>query len=578
MSSKLRGIAAAPGLCIGKAMVLNEEDYKCTRQLITAPDVEKEVSRFGQAVETAVRQLQSLQEEVAARLGESEGQIIGAQVLMASDPALADSVLAKVVQELVSAETAVDEACNEQARMLEELDDEYLAARAADMRDVGRRIIAVLTGTTDLGVILGSLEVGTILVAGELTPSETAAINVEKIAGIVLDRGGRTSHTAILARSLGIPAVMGLGHATKVVSNGDLILIDGDKGEATINPASDDLLRFRSEMDFAECRKRRLSLLRNLPAVTVDGRRVELAANIGGAMETGLVESYGAQGVGLFRTEFLFIERNCAPSEDEQFEIYKEVLSSLEPDPVVVRTLDAGGDKEIPYLGLPQEDNPFLGLRAIRLCLKEKGIFKTQLRALLRASNFGALRIMFPMVADVQELRDARRELENARIELKSQGIIVSDKIQIGIMVEVPSAALQADVLACECDFFSIGTNDLVQYTMAADRGNPAVGYLSDPFYPPVLRLISRTIEEGHKNGIWVGMCGEMAGMLPAIPLLVGMGIDELSMAPASVPAAKGIIRSLNHGNAIDIWNRVQQMTDRNEIRAYLEDLVNNLT
>ncbi len=574
MSVRLVGVAASPGLGIGRAVVLSQSQVECARHSIDPGDAGEEVCRFTRAVKMTVKQLNILRGEVAAKLGESEAEIIAAQAIMASDPSLAESVANRIMQELIFAERAVYEACEEQACMLEKLGDEYFAARAADIRDVGRRIIAGLAGVADLAVFPEGLEDGTVLVAKDLAPSEAAAIDVTKVTGIVLDRGGRTSHTAIFACSLGIPAIVGLGNAAEIIKNRDLILVNGNKGEVMINPNADELSKFTEEVNSAALRNKQLSRMRDFPSVTTDGRQVQLAANISGIREISLVKDSGSNGVGLFRTEFLFADRESAPSEDEQFETYKEVLSELAPCPIVIRTLDIGGDKEIPYLKLPSEDNPFLGLRAIRLCLKEKNLFRTQLRALLRASNFGVLRIMFPMVADVSELRLAKRELDNVRTELRAEGVHVAENIEVGIMVEVPSAAVQADVLARECDFFSIGTNDLIQYTMASDRGNPAVWYLNDPFHPAVLRLIARTIEEGHLKGIWVGMCGEMAGNPPAIPLLIGMGIDELSMAPSLVPRVKEIVRELDYSVSKDVWNKVQQMSDKGEIRSYLEDVV----
>lgn len=574
MGLQFQGIDAAPGLCKGKAVVLKQQKIGWASRTIGADDVENEVSRFNKAVEVAVSQLEELARQVASKVGEAEAEIMRAQGLMASDPGFTEDVANRIRQNLVSAENAVQEVSEEQAKMLEGLGDEYLAARGADMRDVGRRILAALTGSADRAVVLGNLEPDTVIVADDLAPSETAAIDIENIGGIVLDLGGRTSHTAILARSMGIPAVMGLGNATGVIQDGSLVLIDGNKGLVVVNPGADTLRDFDKAIELEEQRRQELSLLKDLPAMTTDGHLVELACNIGSGQEAKLVIDSGADGVGLFRTEFLFIDRNSPPSEEEQFEIYKQVLSELAPRPIVIRTLDAGGDKYIPYLNIPDEENPFLGFRAIRLCLQEKGLFRSQLRALLRASTFGTLRIMFPMVADIHELRAAKREYEIVKAELESEGVEVADNVQVGIMIEVPSAAIQADILAAECDFFSIGTNDLVQYTMASDRGNPAVAYLSDPFYPSVLRLIARTIDEGHRHGIWVGMCGEMAGMPPAVPLLVGMGIDELSMAPASVPRAKQIIRNISSGEVRAVWEKVRMMTDKDQIRAYLEGLV----
>lgn len=576
MGLRLEGIAAAPGLCKGKAVVLKQQKLEWTGRAIGPEDIDREVARFEKAVEIAVSQLEQLAQQVATNVGEAEAEIMRAQALMASDPGFVEDVKTRISLNLVSAETAVQEVSEEQARMLESLEDEYLAARAADMRDVGRRILAALTGAADRSVLLGALEPGSVVVADDLAPSETAAMDIRNVVGIVLDGGGRTSHTAILARSMGIPAVMGLGNATSAIEDGSLVLVDGNKGIVMVNPEGAEVKEFEAALAEDQRRKRELALLRDLPAITSDGHIIELASNIGGAGEIQLVLDSGSDGVGLFRTEFMFIDRNNPPSEEEQFEVYRKVLSELAPRPVVIRTLDAGGDKYIPYLNLPDEENPFLGFRAIRLCLKEKELFRAQLRALLRASVYGTLRIMFPMVADIHELRAAKREYEIVKAELESEGIPVADNVQVGIMIEVPSAAIQADVLAQECDFFSIGTNDLVQYTMACDRGNPMVAYLSDPFYPAVLRLIARTVEEGHRQGIWVGMCGEMAGMPPAVPLLLGMGIDELSMAPASVPRAKEIIRGMSYEEARQIWQKVKTMTDKDEIRSYLESLVGN--
>lgn len=574
MKRRLEGIAASPGLCVGRAVRAQCVSVEHAGRSISPQEVEGEIQRWTEAVEAASRELDQIQQDVAKKLGQGEADIFGAQALMMRDPTLSEAVQGLVRHDLLSAEKATLQACEAHAKVLENLDDQYLAARALDMRDIGRRLVRCLLGLTADSCMPKVIEKNTVLVAEDLTPSETASLDFGKVSGIVLDKGGKTSHTAILARSFGIPAVVGLKDVTSAAETGDLVLVDGDKGVAIVDPGEEELAESRARILAMAERRRRLDLLRDLPSVTRDGRRVELAANIGGEEEVQLVKNAGAEGVGLFRTEFLFIHRDSMPSEEQQFQVYSKVLSELSPRPVVIRTLDAGGDKEIPYLHLPGEDNPFLGLRAIRLCLKEPGIFRTQLRALLRASVYGNLRIMFPMVACLAELRAAKKELQSVRAELEAEGVQVSEDIQVGIMVEVPSAAIEADLMAGECDFFSIGTNDLVQYTMACDRGNPAVGYLSDPFYPAVLRLISRTIEEGHKKNIWVGMCGEMAGMPAAIPLLVGMEIDELSMASSGAPAAKEIVRGLDSGRAASVWQAVRGMTSNTEIRSYLEALV----
>lgn len=574
MKRRLEGIAASPGLCAGRAVLVECVDVEHAGRGISPKEVEGEIERWAEALETASKELAEIEQDVARKLGQAEAEIFGAQAMMMRDPTLGEAVQRMIRHDLISAEKATLQACEAHAKVLEGLDDQYLAARALDMRDIGKRLVRCLLGIKADSNVPRSPEENTVLVAEDLTPSETASLDFTKVSGIVLNKGGKTSHTAILARSFGIPAVAGLSDVTSVARTGDTILVDGDKGIVTVDPGEDELRDSRARIEAMTERRKRLDSLRDLPSVTRDGRHIELSSNIGGEEEVQLVKNAGAEGVGLFRTEFLFIHKDSMPTEEQQFEVYSRVLEELRPRPVVIRTLDAGGDKEIPYLQLPGEENPFLGLRAIRLCLREPEIFRVQLRALLRASVYGNLRIMFPMVASLAELRAAKKEYESVKAELVAEGVKVSPDIQVGIMVEVPSAALEADVLAGECDFFSIGTNDLTQYTMACDRGNPAVGYLSDPFYPAVLRLIARTIEEGHKKGIWVGMCGEMAGMPAAIPLLAGMGIDELSMASSGAPAAKEVVRSLETAGAAEVWQKVKGMTSNTEIRSFLESRV----
>ncbi|QUL98181.1 MAG: phosphoenolpyruvate--protein phosphotransferase [Candidatus Fermentithermobacillus carboniphilus] len=578
VNAKLTGIGAAPGVSVGKAVLVRTFDLdsvEALRKTISKEDSEREIKRYKDAVKVALDELESLEKDVKGRLGEDKAAIFTAQRLMLEDPTLEYTIETKISENLFTAERACLEACEEQAKMLESMDDPYFAARAVDMRDIGKRLVRCLLGIQDRGS-LKSIPEGSVVVAYDLAPSDTACLEIDKVVGIVLDRGGRTSHTAILARSLGIPAVVGTQNATQLVSQGDILTLDGDKGEVGINPDEAVLSAFTARVQKFIDEKKRLSLLKDLPAMTKDGKRVELAANIGNVSDVPMVLNAGADGVGLFRTEFLFLDRTSVPTEEEQFEAYKEVLSKLSPRPIVVRTLDIGGDKEIPYLGLPKEENPFLGLRAIRLCLKERELFRTQLRALLRAASYGNLKIMFPMISNLNELREAKKEVLKVKEELESQGTKVPD-FEVGIMVEIPSAAIDADILARECDFFSIGTNDLVQYTIAVDRGNPEVAYLSDPFHPAVLRLIARTIEEGHKHGIWVGMCGEMAGMPMAAPLLVGMGIDELSMAPGMVLKIKDLLRKLDYETCKGIWDKVREMSTREEIKGYLQSVLEEL-
>jgi phosphotransferase system enzyme I (PtsI) len=588
MGAKLRGIPASSGLCLGRAYVVSSPGTSLTSRSISPGEVAAEIGRWNRAAEAAAKELERIRDDVARRLGEAEASILGAQAMMLSDPTLAESVHGMIRDELVSAEKATIDSCEEQATALEALDDPYFAARGQDMRDIGQRLVRHLQGGGDsvsLAEALAGLAsegasagvgtaVNTVLVAEDLAPSEAASLDPSTVAAIVLQKGGKTSHTAILARSFGIPLVAGVEGLTSSVHTGDTLMVDGDEGTVVVNPDEAEAAEFDARLSEARELRKKAEQLRDLPAVTRDGKTIELAANIGSEKETQIVKDAGATGVGLFRTEFLFIDRTTMPTEEEQYEVYKKVLSDLKPYPVVIRTLDAGGDKHIPYLNLEHEDNPFLGLRAIRLCLKEKDVFRTQLRALLRASVHGTLRIMFPMIATLQELRDAKAELAAVAEQLKAEGVPVADDIQVGIMVEIPSAALQADALARECDFFSIGTNDLVQYTMACDRGNSEVSYLSDPFHPAVLSLINHTIEKGHEHGIWVGMCGEMAGSPLAIPLLVGMGIDELSMAAPSVLKAKEIVRGLDVAEAREIWDSVRHLGTNAEVKGRLSEML----
>ncbi len=570
MSSKLAGIPVSPGLCIGRAVCARATDTHDAGRRIDQVEVESEIARFKDAVRKACGELQAIQSTTSARASECESAIFQAQLLMLQDPTVRESVESRIRCDLVSAEAACLMVCEENAQMLQTLDDEYLAARAQDVRDISQRLVSCLTGRS-AGLLPTALPENPVIIADDLSPSDAACLDPSQVSAVVLDRGGPTSHAAILVRALGIPAVMATGAATEMATDGDVVLVDGGSGDVTLNPDDDERAGFEVRVEAAREEKRRLELLRDLPAVMADGRRLRLVANIGGPGDIKMVKAAGAEGIGLFRTEFLFIDRTSAPDEEEQLEAYRQVLCEMAPHPVVVRTLDAGGDKCIPYLAIPDEPNPFLGIRAVRLCFREEELFRTQLRALLRASIYGDLRIMLPMVANIEELRAAKRILEDVRHELLTVETAVADEIPVGIMIEIPSAAVAADILAKECDFFSIGTNDLVQYTMACDRGNPHVGYLNDPFSPAVLRLIASVIRAGRDARIGVGMCGEMAGMPIAIPLLAGMGMDELSMVPSSLPRAKDIVRNLDSRSAASVWKRVEHMITGSEIRSYLE-------
>lgn len=578
MALMIKGIPAAPGIALGNAVLYVRDDTAeiCpdTQKKIAAEQVDGELRRVREAIAKASGELKDIGSKVSKKAGKEAAEIFFAQEMMVNDPSLLESITKNITERFLSAEQSCYLACLEMARTLEQIPDDYFKQRANDLRDIGNRLVRCLKGISEAS--LDSLEDGSVLVARDLAPSDTASLDPSKVKGIVLDHGGKTGHTAILARSLGIPAVVGTIQATSSICKGDLVAVDGESGEVLVRPDESLISEVRKKAEAYRRERQRLEKLRDLPSVTLDGRRVETSANIGSPKDVSLVLRAGAEGVGLFRTEFLFIDRDVMPSEDEQFAAYREVLETLSPRPIVIRTLDIGGDKEIPYLNLPVEDNPFLGVRAIRLCLKEKELFRTQLRALLRASRYGNLKIMFPMIATSDELREAKHILDEVRRDLEREGHEIAG-FEVGIMVEIPAAALCADVLARECDFFSIGTNDLVQYTMAADRGNPELGSLSDPFHPAVLRLIERTIKSGHEAGIWVGMCGEMAGIPEAVPLLVGMGIDELSMAPGSVPRCKEIVRKLDLKRAQEVKEAVMKMTHAKEIRDYLLDLVSKL-
>ena len=571
---KLSGTPASPGVALGTAVLVLSSGSGADQlgRAISPDEVGTELRRFERALEAASEGLQGLWQDMLSKVGKEQAAIFEAQRMMLLDPTLKDSVASHIRGGLVSAEKAALLACEEQAKVLEGIDDPYLAARAADLRDIGKRLVRNLTGE---GIRSSSKDLPdrAVIVAPDLTPSDTASLDVAKVVGIVLDRGGRTSHTAILARSLGIPAVLGVLDATSSISSGDTVGVDGTRGEVVVNPDGSELLALRDKERALARERERLMSVKDLPAVTRDERRVEIAANIGNVEDAYLALQAGAEGVGLFRTEFLFLDPPTMPSEEEQYEAYKKVLSTFAPRPVVIRTLDVGGDKPLPYLDMPKEENPFLGLRAVRLCLSRKDLFRTQLRALLRASVYGNLRIMFPMISCLTELKEAKAVLAEARAELAAMGVQASPDVQVGIMVEIPSAAVDADILAPECDFFSIGTNDLVQYTLACDRGNPSVAHLSDPFAPAVLRLIKRTIDEGHKRGIWVGMCGEMAGMPEAIPLLLAMGLDEFSMSAGAIPRAKEIVRRQSVRDLESLWDQVRNRGTSQEIRRRLEGL-----
>lgn len=536
MATTLKGIPASRGLAKGPAWRLERAPLEIPRY--RPEDVPREIQRLSEARLLAKEQLQTLVEQMTQQVGASEAAILAAQALFLEDRALLDRAEASIMSGL-NAEAAWWDATEYFAQQLESLPDETLRARAADVRDVGRRVVEILLGIQTEQ----PLQDRGVLIARDLAPSQTASLDTTQVAAFCTAEGGATSHTAILAKALGIPAVVGLGNAILEVPDGTTLLVDGTAGMVVIGAEAGELHEFESRLHLESEREAQALLCAAQPAITRDGHRVEVVANVGGVEEARSALQYGAEGIGLLRTEFLFLGRPQPPDEQTQYQVYQTILDVMEKRAVVVRTLDVGGDKDVPYYDFGTEDNPFLGYRGIRVMLDHPQDLKAQIRALLRASPNHDLRIMFPMIATLDEVRRAKECFEEARQEVLGRAQPVAERIQIGIMVEVPSVVQLADLFAREVDFFSIGTNDLTQYTLAAERGNKRVAHLNDPCHPAILRQISWVVSAAHQAGIWVGVCGEMAGDLQAIPILLGLGVDELSMAAAQIPSAKQTIR-----------------------------------
>ncbi|MBO8178810.1 MAG: phosphoenolpyruvate--protein phosphotransferase [Bacillus sp. (in: Bacteria)] len=562
MAKVLLGKPASNGIAIAKAYRLIEPDLTVNKTSIEK--VEEEVSRFRSAVEQAKEELEAIRDHAKEHLGEDKAEIFEAHILVLSDPELLTAIEDKISSESVNAEFALKEVSDMFVTMFEQMDNAYMKERAADIRDVTKRVLSHLLGVQLPNPSLISEEV--IIIAEDLAPSDTAQLNKTYVKAFTTDIGGKTSHTAIMARSMEIPAVVGTKTATKEIEHGDLVIVDGIKGEVHVNPTPEVVEKYKKEQAAYEEQKKVWAKLLHEKSISADGHQVELAANIGTPDDLEGVINNGAEGIGLFRTEFLYMGRTELPSEEEQFEAYKTVLEKMEGKPVVVRTIDIGGDKELPYLNLPKEMNPFLGFRAIRLCLEEQEMFRTQLRALLRASVYGNLKIMFPMIATLDELHQAKAILSEEKEKLVSEGVQVAEQIEVGMMVEIPSTAVIADQFAKEVDFFSIGTNDLIQYTFAADRMNERISYLYQPYHPAILRLVKMVIDAAHKEGKWVGMCGEMAGDETAIPILLGLGLDEFSMSATSVLKARSQIRQLNKAEMEQLANNVLQLATTDEV------------
>ena len=542
MKPTLQGIAASDGIAIAKVYTLTEPDLTVTK--VTVEDSEKEVSRLDDALAASIKDVELIKETALKNLGEEEAQVFDAHLMVLSDPELIGQVKDSITSNKVNAESALKEVTDMFISIFAGMEDNpYMQERAADIRDVSKRVLAHLLGVKIPSPATIKDEV--IIVAADLTPSDTAQLNRQYVKAFVTDIGGRTSHSAIMARSLEIPAIVGTKEVTSIAKDGDIIIVDGLSGDVFLNPSEEVIAEYRAKAEAFAAQQAEWEKLKDSKTYTKDGHQVELAANIGTPKDLDGVVNNGAEGVGLYRTEFLYMDSHEMPTEEDQFEAYKAVLEGMNGKPVVVRTMDIGGDKELPYLPLPHEMNPFLGYRAIRISLNEPEMFRTQLRALLRASVYGKLRIMFPMIATLNDFRGAKALLEEEKAKLIAEGVAVSGDIQVGIMIEIPAAAVLAHQFAKEVDFFSIGTNDLIQYTMAADRMNERVSYLYQPYNPSILTLIKHVIDSAHKEGKWAGMCGEMAGDQTAVPLLVGLGLDEFSMSASSVLKTRSLISKL---------------------------------
>lgn len=564
----MKGIGTSSGIGIGKVFLFKEPELKIIKENVE--DTNSEIQRFENALNDTKKEIDKLHELSLKNIGEKEAEIFIAHSMMLEDPEFIAGVNEKIENEKLNSEYAVNEVVNFYVSLFENIEDEYLKARAVDLQDVSKRLLRVLMGieSTDLSTI----DEKSIIVAEDLTPSDTAQMNKDMVVGIVTELGGRTSHTSIIARTLEVPAIAGVKDATKLSNHGEYMIINGDSGEIIINPSSEEITKYeRKASELADFRKKLFSM-KDKESLSKDGHKVEIAGNIGTPKDIDKVIENGGEGVGLYRTEFLYMDRDRLPSEEEQFEAYKIVVLKLGTRPLVIRTLDVGGDKELPYLTLPKEMNPFLGYRAIRLCLDRQDIFRTQLRAILRASNFGNIKIMFPMISNIKEIRDAKAIIEEVKEELRKENIPFDEEIEIGIMVEIPAAAIHSRIFAKEVDFFSIGTNDLIQYTLAVDRGNQDIAYLYNQYHPAVLNLIRMTIENGHKEGIWVGMCGEAAGDKKLLPVLLAMGLDEFSMSASSMLRARYDLQYYSKEEVQKHLDTLLSLPTAEDVEKYIEE------
>lgn len=565
----LAGIAASPGIVIGKAFLVQEQTVKLEKETINEDLVESERNRLDQALLASIEQVQSMRDSSACK---EQQEIFDAHLMLLKDPVLVNKIKEKISAGRVGAAYATKVVIEEYQALFRNMEDHYFQERAADIADLGARIIRNILGLDDpLKQLSTSNENETIIVARDLTPSDTVHLDPQRVKAFATDCGGYTSHSAILARSLQIPAVVGLKTVTAAVRTGDLLIVDGSRGVVLVNPPASKIREYEARQKQEQQQKLELARLLKLPAETAGGaRRIKLAANIGNVSEIEAALANGAEGIGLFRTEFLYMGGDSLPGEEIQYQVYRQAAEKFNPEPVIVRTMDIGGDKKLPFFECGEELNPFLGWRAIRICLDRPDLFKTQLRAILRAAVHGNIKIMYPMIADAAEIWQANLLLQEAKEELDRKRIAFNPAVDVGIMIEVPAAAIIADLLISEVDFFSIGTNDLIQYTMAADRMNEKISYLYEPLHPALLRLIKHVVDASHEAGKWTGMCGEMAADLEAIPLLVGLGLDELSMSAAAIPRAKQAIRTITFERAKQAAAEALSLSSAEEIRSML--------
>ena len=565
----IKGIIASEGIAIGKAVIHCEQELILPDYTVQENQVNKEFEKFKKAREQTTTQLDKLYREMLGKFGEEEAAVFEGHMMVAEDEELEEEIFS-LIGEGKPAAVATHEAIQSNIQLLETLEDAYLRERAADFRDVGLRMVKNILGIHIYG--LENLEENSIVIANDLTPSDTAQLDLDKVIGFITDIGGRTSHSAIMARSLEIPAMVGCQQATTAILHGDQLILDAINNQIIVNPSEEQLTAARAQQDRLISVRNELVKLKDLPTVTMDGKHFELCANIGTPKDVEGVLRNGAEGVGLYRTEFLFMDRNTLPSEEVQFQAYREVAETMQGKPVIIRTLDIGGDKDLPYLDMPKELNPFLGWRAVRMCLDRPEILQAQLRAILRASAFGKLRIMFPMVISTSEVKQLKAHVEDAKVSLRAENIAFDEQIEIGIMIETPAAVMIADQLIEELDFFSIGTNDLTQYILAVDRGNENIAHLYDSFSPSVLRAIKQVIDASHSAGKWTGMCGEFAGDEQAALILAGMGLNEFSMSAPSVLKIKKVLIKQNCKDLAELTKQCLNAQDADEVRRIVAE------